>query len=162
VALVTKVKTTRTKQSMKRINNIYQQIISIDNLNLADQKARKRKHKQYGVIHHDKNREANILLLHDMLKNKTYKTSKYTTFKVYEPKEREVFRLPYFPDRITHHAIMNIFEPIFMQVFTADTYSCIKKRGIHAAANGVKKALRDQPGTKYCLKLGHQKILSKH
>jgi RNA-directed DNA polymerase len=114
---------------------------------------------QYGVIVHDKNREANILLLHDMLKNKTYKTSEYTTFTVYEPKEREVFRLPYFPDRITHHAVMNILEPIFMQVFTADTYSCIKKRGIHAAANlAVKKALRDQPGTKYCLKLDIKKF----
>jgi RNA-directed DNA polymerase len=158
VALVPKEKTTRTKQSMKRVSNIYQRIISIDNLNLADTKARKGKHSQYGVIVHDKNREANILLLHHMLKNKTYKTSEYTTFTVYEPKEREVFRLPYFPDRITHHAVMNILEPIFMRVFTADTYSCIKKRGIHAAANAVKTALRDQPGTKYCLKLDIKKF----
>lgn len=158
MALVTKAKTTRTKQSMKRITNIYHRIISIDNLNLADQKARKGKHGQYGVIIHDKNREANILLLHDMLKNKTYKTSEYTTFTVYEPKEREVFRLPYFPDRITHHAVMNILEPIFMQLFTSDTYSCIKKRGIHAAALAVKKALRNEPATRYCLKLDIKKF----
>lgn len=158
MALVAKVKTTRTKQSMKRITNIYHRIISIDNLNLADQKARKGKHGQYGVIIHDKNREANILLLHDMLKNKTYKTSEYTTFTVYEPKEREVFRLPYFPDRITHHAVMNILEPIFMQLFTSDTYSCIKKRGIHAAALAVKKALRNEPATRYCLKLDIKKF----
>jgi len=53
---------------------------------------------------------------------------------------------------------MNILEPLFVSVFTADTYSCIKKRGIHAAANAVKLALRDIPGTQYCLKLDIRKF----
>jgi len=138
---------------MKRIKNLYSQIISIENLQLADTKARKGKGSQYGITTHDKTREANIQALHDMLKDKTYRTSPYTTFKVYEPKEREVYRLPYFPDRITHHAVMNVLEPVFVSVFTADTYSCIKGRGIHAAARAVTKALKDVPGTQYCLKL---------
>lgn len=143
---------------MKRIGNLYQSICSIDNLRLADEKARKGKTWQYGVRVHDQNREANIQLLHEMLVNKTYQTSEYTVFKIYEKKEREIFRLPYFPDRITHHAVMNVLERIFMSVFTADTYSCIKGKGIHAAADGVKKALRDVPGTTYCLKLDIKKF----
>jgi retron-type reverse transcriptase len=106
---------------------------------------------------HDENRESNLLALQQMLLNKTYRTSAYDIFKVYEPKERDVYRLPYFPDRITHHAVMNILEPIFVSVFTADTYSCIKKRGIHAAANAIKLALRDTPATQYCLKLDIKK-----
>lgn len=73
---------------MKRINNLYESVISIDNLKLADQKARKGKTKSYGVIHHDKNKEANIITLHEALKNKTYKTSAYDKFTIYEPKER--------------------------------------------------------------------------
>jgi len=93
-----------------------------------------------------------------MLKNKTYKTSEYTTFTIFEPKERIIYRLPYFPDRITHHAVMNILEPIFVSSFTRDTYSCIKKRGIHAAAAAVKIALRDEAGTQYCLKLDIRKF----
>lgn len=143
---------------MKRLNNLYEKIYSIENLKLADIKARKGKGDQYGVIVHDKNKEANILLLHDMLKNKTYKTSEYTTFKIYEPKERVIFRLPYFPDRITHHAVMNILEPMFTSVFTSDTYSCIKGKGIHAALKGVRKALQDVLGTQYCLKLDVKKF----
>ena len=138
---------------MKRISNLYEKVCSINNLRLADAKGQKGKAKQYGVILHNKNKEANLLQLHEMLLNKTYKTSAYTTFKVYEPKEREVYRLPYFPDRITHHAIMNVLEPVFVACFTSDTYSCIKKRGIHAAAMAVRKALKDEPGTTYCLKL---------
>ena len=125
---------------------------------LADKKARKRKATQYGISVHDRNREQNIERLHLMLLSKTYRTSEYYIFPVYEPKEREVYRLPYFPDRITHHAIMNVLEPIFMSVFTADTYSCIKERGIHGAANAVKNALRDKEDTKYCLKLDIKKF----
>src|SRR4051812_45007532 len=104
---------------MKRLSNLYHEVCSLDNLRLADQKARKGKSWQYGVQVHDKNRDANILSLQQMLLNKTYRTSEYTVFKVYEPKEREVYRLPYFPDRITHHAIMNILEPVFVSTFTA-------------------------------------------
>lgn len=143
---------------MKRLNNLYEQICSIENLQLADAKARKGKTLQYGVQIHDKNREANIIALREMLLNRTYKTSPYTTFLVYEPKEREVYRLPYYPDRITHHAIMNIMEPIWVSLFTTDTYSCIKGKGIHGAANAVRKALQDVPGTQYCLKLDIKKF----
>lgn len=138
---------------MKRINGLFERLVSPENLVLADQKARKGKGKQYGINVFDKNPEANLTNLHQMLISKTYQTSQYTTFKIYEPKERLVFRLPYFPDRITHHAVMNILEPIFVSLFTADTYSCIKGRGIHKAANNLKVALQDQDNTKYCLKL---------
>lgn len=143
---------------MKRINNLYEKICSIDNLKLADQKARKGKAYQYGIRQHDKMQDSNIVLLHNMLLNKSYRTSEYKHFTIHDPKEREIFCLPYFPDRITHHAIMNILEPVFVARFTADTYSCIKGKGIHGAVYAVKKALRDKPGTQYCLKLDIKKF----
>ena len=143
---------------MKRKNNLFEKIISIENLQLADEIAQKGKKKQYGVILHNKNKDSNILLLREMLKSKTYKTSPYSVFKVFEPKERDVYRLPFFPDRIMHHAIMNILEPIFVSIFTNDTYSCIKGKGIHDASKKLKKSLNDVGGTKYCLKLDIKKF----
>lgn len=131
----------------------------MDNLMLADSIARKGKLTQPGIILHDRNRDENLKNLHELLINKTYKTSEYTTFKIFEPKERLIFRLPYYPDRITHHAVMNVLEPIFVSTFTADTYSCIKKRGIHAAAIALRNALiNDVAGTRYCLKLDIKKF----
>lgn len=156
--MVPKEKMTFYKQSMKRLNNLYSKIISIENLKIADKKARKGKHNQYGVKMFDRNPKKNILLLHQSLLEKTYKTSEYTTFIVKEPKERIVYRLPYFPDRITHHAIMNILQPIFVSVFTADSYSCIKGKGIHAVANSVRTALNRKTDNKYCLKLDIKKF----
>lgn len=143
---------------MKRKGNLYSKIISIENLRLADQKARKGKQNTYGVKLFDLNPEGNFLILNELLSNKGYKTSEYDIFTVFEPKERQVYRLPYFPDRIVHHAIMNVLEPIFVSNFTADTYSCIKGKGIHAAAKAVKKSLKDIPGTTYCLKLDIKKF----
>ena len=144
---------------MKRIGNIYDKIISLENLQFADEKARKGKLKTYGVKVHDRNREANLLALHEALKAGTYRTSEYSTFKIYEPKERIIFRLPYFPDRIVHHAIMNVLEPIWLSVFTADTYSCIKKRGIHAAAKKLRHVIdKDKQGCTYCLKIDIRKF----
>lgn len=144
---------------MKRIGNLYEKVISLENLRLADEKARKGKLRSYGVKVHDKRREANLIALHESLKNGTFQTSKYHVFTIYEPKERLIFRLPYFPDRILHHAIMNILEPIWVSVFNQSTYSCIKNRGIHKCAKDVKKALKQDPdGTRYCLKIDVRKF----
>ena len=143
---------------MKRIGNLYERIISLDNLRLADTKARRGKSRNYGVRVHDKNREENILRLHELLKSKNFKTSQYETFTIYEPKERLIFRLPYYPDRIVHHAIMNVLEPIWVSVFTTDSFSCIKKRGINGAQKKVLQALKDVENTRYCLKIDIRKF----
>ena len=144
---------------MKRIGNLFDRVIDVENLHLADEKARKGKLKSYGVRVHDANREANLLALHETLKNGTFKTSKYHIFTIYEPKERFIYRLPYYPDRILHHAIMNVLEPIWVSVFNKNTYSCIKNRGIHKCAKDVKQALKQDPdGTRYCLKIDVRKF----
>jgi RNA-directed DNA polymerase len=143
---------------MKRKNNLFQQIASVENLQAADQKARKGKKDQYGIKVHDARRDLNIQNLHRMLLEHTYTTSKYTTFLIYEPKEREIFRLPYFPDRIVHHAVMNVLQSIFISTLTRDTYSCIPGRGIHAASNALKNALRHPSESTFCLKLDIKKF----
>jgi len=144
---------------MKRIGNLYDSIISLENLRKADEKARRGKTKSYGVKIHDRNREANLQHLHEVLKAGEFKTSKYSTFTIHEPKERLIFRLPYFPDRIVHHAVMNIMEPIWVSVFTADTYSCIKGRGIHLAARKLRQVIKkDKESCTYCLKIDIRKF----
>ncbi len=139
---------------MKRKGNIWKDICSIENLILADKKARKGKRHQRGVKKHDKGKGCNIIMLHNMLMDRTYKTSDYSHFIIKEEKERLISRLPYFPDRIVHHAIMN--KLVFH--FTNDTYSCIKGKGIHPALANIITAMKDVAGTKYCLKLDIKKF----
>ena len=143
---------------MKRYNNLFDKIVSLDNLYEADKRARRQKSHRPEVMLFDKNKDNLLLDLQRKLINGEYETSEYYVFKIYEPKEREIFKLPYYPDRIVHHAIMNIMEPIWVSAFVKGTYSCIRKRGIHKALKDVKFALKDEVNTQYCLKLDIRKF----
>ncbi len=145
---------------MKRVNNIFDKIIDLENLRLADENARRGKKRSYGVRKHDRNRDDNIFSLHEKLESGIYTTSKYHIFKMItdKGKEREIYQLPYYPDRIVHHAIMNFMEPIWVSIFTKDTYSCLKGRGIHGVMKKLKKELKEIEGTQFCLKMDIRKF----
>jgi len=145
---------------MKRIGNLYGKIVSLENLRHADEQARKGKMRSYGVKRHDNNRDANIYKLQNLLEEGAYKTSKYHIFSMVTDagKKRTIYRLPYYPDRIVHHAIMNVMEPIWTNIFTRDTYSCIKGKGIHGVFKKLKSDLKDIENTQYCLKLDIKKF----
>lgn len=143
---------------MKRINNLFDKIVDIDNLYLADKRARRNKSHRVDIIQFDLNKDVLLQELRSALIENRYVTSQYETFIIREPKERLIFKLPYYPDRIVHHAIMNIMEPIWLSIFVKNTYSCIKNRGIHKALKDVKQALKDEENTVYCLKLDIQKF----
>ena len=143
---------------MKRIGNLYSQIYSMENLILADKRARKGKLNKKEVIDFDKNKCQNLLFLQEMLINKTFKTSEYHIFTLQEKKTRIVYKLPYYPDRICHHAILNVIEPIITKCFISQTYSCIKGRGIYKAFTYLKKSLKNVEETQYCMKLDVKKF----
>lgn len=144
-------------KGMKRIGNLYDKVCSLDNLRLAYEKARKGKSAQYGVRLFEKDVDGNINRIHSELAQGTYRTSPYSVFKIYEPKEREISRLP-FCDRVVHHAIMNVMEPIWTNIFIRHTYSCIKGRGIHDVLKHLKRDLKDIENTRYCLKIDIRKF----
>lgn len=143
---------------MKRLNGLHDRICTLENIEFADKNARKGKH-NWGIIKHDQHAKEDNERLLETLETLSYTTSKYSKYKIYEPKERVIFRLPYYPDRIAQWAIMNIMEPIWTATFIGHTYSCIKERGIHKLAKDVKKALiTDAEGTLYCLKIDVRKF----
>lgn len=108
----------------------------------------------------NKNPDKWLYELQTMLINKDYKTSEYEIFiKNDKGKEREIYKLPYFPDRIVHWAIIQVVEPIFLNKLNHCTHSAIPKRGIHSAFNQLDKYMKsDIEGTKYCLKLDVKKF----
>ncbi len=126
---------------------------SMENLILAQGRARKCKSNQYGVKAFDRDPKNKLLLLQQMLLNKTYRTSAYKTFVISDPKRREIFALPFWPDRVCHHLVMLPLEKLFVSTFTADTYSCIKGKGIHPCSFKIREYLKDKEGTRYCLQL---------
>lgn len=134
---------------MKRYGNMWQSIISKDNFVLAQKESRKNKTKRYDVINFEKNLDKNLEDIRKLVITKQFHTSEYKSRKIYEPKERIIYILPYAPDRIVQHAIMNILVPIMEKLFIADSYACIAGRGQTAASLRTMQAVRRN---KYCLK----------
>ena len=142
---------------MKRYNNLYKEIYDIENLKLAHIKASKGKGHYSEIKKVNKNLDARLLKIQIMLKNKTYKTSKYKVKTVNDNgKNRTIRALPYYPDRIIQWAIMLVIEKVFIKTFIADTYSAIPNRGIHKALYKLKKVLKKEKDL-YCLKLDIKK-----
>lgn len=95
-----------------------------------------------------------------MLKNHKYHTSEYGVFvKRDGKKEREIYKLPFFPDRIAQWAVLQVIEPQLLAYFTDDTYSAIPNKGIHAAFKKMRKAVDEHPEEMtYCLKVDCKKF----
>lgn len=144
-------------KAMKRISNLYNQVYDLNNLYLAYRKARQGKGHSYGVLHFEKNLSENITQIQTELITESYTTSQYEVFTIFDPKEREIYRLP-FRDRVVHHAIMNVLENLWTSTLISQTYSCIKGRGIHGALKNIKRDLKDNESTRYCLKMDIRKF----
>ena len=99
--LVVKVNViTSNGELMKRHGNLWLKIVDIENLKLAYKKARKGKMWQDKIKEFDQEAEDKLLELHTMLTTGKFTTSPYTVKKIYEPKERDIYVLPFYPDRI--------------------------------------------------------------
>jgi RNA-directed DNA polymerase len=134
---------------MKRYGNLYKDIIELDNIYDAYLKARKGKGWQRTVKNVENDLENRLALIQDMLVNKTYKVSPYRTKVIYEPKQRLIYKLPFYPDRIIQHAIINVLSPIWESFFIKDSYASRPGKGIHACSTRTMEFIRRN---KYCLK----------
>lgn len=147
---------------MKRYGNLFDKVCDLDNIKLAHTKASKDKsfYKEVQMVNKDVDYYAKQI--QDMLINKTYtiKPSDYNMFKkIDKGKEREIFKLDYFPHRIIQHALMNIIKPLLLNTFIDNTFASIPKRGVHLALKRLTKDLSmNKEDTKYCLKLDVQKF----
>lgn len=127
---------------MKRHGNLYELIYEPANLYLAYKKARKGKRWQNTIKNFEKDAARNLYNIYTSLKKQTFITSPYRTKFVYEPKKREIFILPFYPDRIVQHAVMNVLEPIWDDLFYYHSYGCRKNKGIHKASKFTTIACR--------------------
>jgi len=116
---------------MKTYNNLYDKLCSYDNLMKAFKKARKGKSKKWYVNRFENNLENNLLQLKYELETLTYYPKLLKRFIIRDPKTR-VIHASHFRDRIVHHALCNVIEPIFDKTFIYDSYANRKRKGTHA------------------------------
>src|SRR3989344_4653904 len=107
---------------MKTYNNLYSQLISYENLEKAFKKARIGKSSKPYVIEFEKNLKENLTSLRNELENFTYIPKPLKRFTIRDPKTR-IIHASAFRDRVVHHALCNIIDPIFDKNFIYDSYA---------------------------------------
>ncbi len=119
---------------MKRHGKLFEKIVDPENIELAFARARKRKAWRKAVQETEKDKDAKLAALRQSFLEGTFHTSPYRVKIIHEPKEREIFILPFYPDRIAQHAIMNIVAPLWDVMFITDSYACRTGKGQHAGS----------------------------
>ncbi len=134
---------------MKTYNNLYNQICSQENLYKAYLKARKGKRYNKEVMAFTANLEQNLATLQSELMNQTYTHGSYREFMVSDSKKR-LIKAASFRDRVVHHAIYAVVEPIFDKSFIYHSYACRKGKGTHLAVKNLRRMTKSSKA-KYCL-----------
>lgn len=140
---------------MKTYNNLFTEIYDYRNLHQAFLLAQRNKRSKADVLEFAYRLEDNLRSIQQDLIYKTYEPGKYKEFYVYDPKTRLIMAAP-FRDRVVHHALCNIIEPIFEKRFIDTSYACRVGRGVDAGVDQVtkylKSARRKWGNNVYCLK----------
>ncbi|SFF22849.1 reverse transcriptase/maturase family protein [Thermoflexibacter ruber] len=117
---------------MQRIGNLYATFCSFDNLLLAYYKAKKGSRKNQESAAFAFHLEKELLSLKEALESHTYQPASYRHFQIHDPKERTI-SVATFRDRVVHHALVNVLEPIYEKCFIYDSYATRKGKGVHKA-----------------------------
>ena len=139
---------------MKSYADIFDKIISIENLFSAWDEFYKDKKQKEDVQHFEFELEQHIFQLHRDLKSKKYKHGPYTDFYIQDPKQRHIHKA-LVRDRVLHHAVFKILNPIFEPTFISNSFSCRVGYGTHKGVKVLEGILRkiSKNGTAPCFGL---------
>ncbi|MGC9610948.1 MAG: reverse transcriptase/maturase family protein [Minisyncoccia bacterium] len=139
---------------MRIYKNIFEQIISPENLFSAWDVFKQDKRNRPDVLQFEWRLEENIFQLHRDLKEKFYKHGPYAGFYITDPKQRHIHKATV-RDRILHHAVFSVVNPIFEPTFIPTSFSCRVGYGTHKGVEALKNITRkvSQNNTNRCFVL---------
>ena len=129
---------------MRRAGGLFPQVVSLENLHRAYLRARRGKRFLAEVAAFSLHLGANLADLSRRLARGTWEPGRPTTFWIREPKRRLISAAP-FADRVVHHAIVDVIEPIVDRSMVADTFACRHGKGLHAALDRASSYARRYP-----------------
>lgn len=129
---------------MKRYGQLFETFSAFPNLLSAYRKARKGAIGKRETQHFTFHLEVELFQLQDELNTGTYQPQAYRYFKIFDPKERTI-SVAAFRDRVVHHALINVLEPIYERCFIFDSYATRKGKGTHKAIERAQSFLHKAP-----------------
>lgn len=125
----------------KKHKHLFDQITSEQSLQNAYRRAATGKRQSHGYLVFNEYAQVRLLDLRRQLIDGTWRPSPLREFTIYEPKPR-IIGAPTFADRVVHHALCAVIDPIFDAAFLPYSYACRPGRGTHAGVIAVQAQLR--------------------
>lgn len=123
---------------MRRAANLFDQIPEPENLRLAFHKAARGRRGQAVVRQFAASLDRRIAAMSVAIRDGTFPVGRFQQFLIRDPKER-VITAPCFDERVLHHAIINVCEPVFERWLIADTFACRMGKGREAGSRTEKE-----------------------
>ncbi len=123
---------------------MFEEVTSWENLLLAWRRASRGKRGQECVARFEYRLEDNLNTIRDELREQQYRPGAYTSFEIHEPKRRLISAAP-FRDRVVHHALCNVTEPVFERRFVDESYANRVGKGTHRALDSCQRYARKFP-----------------
>jgi len=126
---------------MKIYNNLYNLIISPENILAAWKTFKSDKRKKPDVARFERELEQNIFQLYRDLKNHVYTHGQYKSFWIRDPKLRNIYKATV-RDRVLHHAMFSVLNPVFEPTFISTSFSCRVGKGTHKGVFYLRDTVR--------------------
>ena len=110
---------------MRREKGLFARIIDFGNLHRAFMGASAGRRHRPAVPEFEHHLETRLWEIRRDVEAGVYHWGLYRRFLIQDPKRREIRAAP-FRDRVLHHAIFNVLDPLFARGFIADTFACIR------------------------------------
>jgi len=133
---------------MKRHGHLFENVLAFENFLRAFRNARRGKRTKRQVVQFDFAMEWEVLRLLREIESGQYRPRPYRTFYVHDPKRRRI-SAAHFRDRVVHHAVCQVLDPLFERWFIFDSYACRVGKGTHRA---VRRAQSFAQQAQYFLK----------
>ena len=130
------------EKAVRRVGNLFDRLTSFEHLYAAAKKAikgsggKRDTHRFFFYL------EPELLCIRRELLDRSYEPGAYRYFTIHEPKERVISVAP-FRDRVVHHALVSVLEPIYERVFIHDSYATRKGKGTHRAVARAQQYVRN-------------------
>ena len=129
---------------MRRIGGLFERLASFENLHAGFVAAWRGKRRTEEIAAFELNLEPRLLDLRDQLIAGTYRFGPYRSFRIFDPKPRTIVAAP-FADRVVHHAMCHVIEPVFDATFIPDSFACRVGKGNLAAVLRLRAFARQVP-----------------
>ncbi|MEW6073949.1 MAG: reverse transcriptase/maturase family protein [Planctomycetota bacterium] len=126
---------------MRRTGRLWPRIVSFENFLCAARRAARGKRHVAGVARFLADLEPNVLALQRELAGGTWRPGCSFQFEIHDPKRRTITAAP-FRDRVVHHALMDVLEPILDRRMVRESFACRRGKGTHAALAHARRLVR--------------------